>query len=333
MTTRPGELEAFKSSVNLTEYAAASGYELVRKASSRNSVVMLHPGGDKVVIARARHDSHWIYFSVRDPSDAGTIIDFEQRRGGGSLGDVRKRLRPWIGEAGSPPPPRPARSSFVQDLQPIERDIVGVRAAYEDMRPLGGFHHYLVKERGLPIAVLADPRFRDRLRVDARGNAVFPHFNRDGVCGFELKNAGGFTGFSKGGAKGLWASSIRPDDRCLVIAESAIDALSYAALHGHAGARFASLAGQVSPEQVELVAAAIEKLPGGTITLAFDNDEAGDRLTTRFEDVFAQVGRDELALRADRPAERGADWNDVVRGRGREVHGLDHSPPPPELGR
>ena len=41
MTTRPDELEAFKRSVNLTEYAASCGYELDRKASSQNSVVMV----------------------------------------------------------------------------------------------------------------------------------------------------------------------------------------------------------------------------------------------------------------------------------------------------
>lgn len=266
-----------KRSVNLTEFAASRGYELDRKASSRSSVIMVHPDGDKIVIARARHD-------------------------------------------------------LVADLGPITRDLIAVRAAYEDMRPLGGYHRYLVEERSLPIAVLADPRFRDRMRVDARGNAVFPHFNRDGISGFEAVNTR-FKSFSKGGAKSLWASSIRPDDQALVIAESAIDALSYAALHGSAGARFASLAGQVSPEQVELVAAAIGKLPGGTVVLAFDNDEAGDRLTARFEGVFAEVGRADLALRVHRPDARGADWNDELRGRGRERLDRHHSPPPPELAR
>jgi hypothetical protein len=37
------ELESFKTNINLTEYAAASGYRLDRKASSRNSAVMVHP--------------------------------------------------------------------------------------------------------------------------------------------------------------------------------------------------------------------------------------------------------------------------------------------------
>lgn len=322
MTTRPDELEAFKSSVNLTEYAASCGYELDRKASSRNSAVMVDGTGDKVVIARGR-DGHWIYFSVRDEADCGSIIDFAQKRGAGSLGEVRKLLRPWIGAASPPAPlPRPARSSFVEDLQPIERDIAAVRARYEDMEPVSGFHRYLVEERGLPTAILRDPRFRDRLRVDARGNAVFPHFNRDGLCGYEMVNAG-FKGFAKGGAKGLWASSIRALDHELVIAESAIDALSYAAISGHIHTRFVSLAGQVSPEQLDLVAAAAEKLPSGVVILALDNDKAGGELAARLQAVLAGCSK---KVREHRPTPDGLDWNDVLRARGA-------SPPPPELGR
>lgn len=49
---RADELERFKTAINLTEYAAGQGYLLDRRASSRNSVVMRHPNGDKIVIAR-----------------------------------------------------------------------------------------------------------------------------------------------------------------------------------------------------------------------------------------------------------------------------------------
>ena len=72
------ELEDFKSEINLTEYAAGQGYVLDRKASSRNSAVMRRDDGDKVVIARGQ-DRHWIYFSVRDDADNGSIVDFVQR--------------------------------------------------------------------------------------------------------------------------------------------------------------------------------------------------------------------------------------------------------------
>ncbi len=95
------ELETFKTDINLTEYAAAQGYEINRKESSRNSVIMRRPSGDKIIIARG-HDRHWIYFTVRDDRDNGSIIDFIQHRKGLSLGEVRKELRPWAGQ-GMPP--------------------------------------------------------------------------------------------------------------------------------------------------------------------------------------------------------------------------------------
>ena len=53
------------------------------------------------------------------------------------------------------------------------------------------------------------------MRIDSRGNTVFPHFDAAGLCGYEIKNRG-FTGFAAGGKKGLWFSHARPDDRCLV---------------------------------------------------------------------------------------------------------------------
>ena len=33
---------------------------------------------------------------------------------------------------------------------------------------------------------------------------VFPHFDREGPCGYEIKNQG-FAGFAVGGTKGLWS--------------------------------------------------------------------------------------------------------------------------------
>lgn len=324
MTNRSNELETFKSSVNLTEFAASRGYALDRKASSSNSAVMRGSNGDKIIVAKGT-DGHFVYFSVGEPADSGSIIDFIQKRGGGSLGEVRKLLRPWIGASASPSPSRPARSAYISDLKPIERDTVAVRARFEEMRALEhGRHPYLTGTRSIPEDLLADPRFASRIRMDARGNAVFGHVNREGLCGFELKNAG-FTGFSKGGTKGLWASGVRGDDRKLVIAESAIDALSYAALFGHEGTRFVSLAGQVSPEQVELMRAAMEKLPAGEVVLAVDNDEGGSGLAAKFTGVFEAVGREELSLRIDRPEAAGTDWNDMLRKR-------SLSPPPPAPG-
>ena len=91
------ELETFKTDIDLRAYAAALGYGLDRKASWRGSSVLRHPNGDKIIVKRD-HDGHFVYFSVRDENDNGSIIDFVQRRKAYNLGQVRQELRPWIGK-------------------------------------------------------------------------------------------------------------------------------------------------------------------------------------------------------------------------------------------
>jgi hypothetical protein len=53
-----------------------------------------------------------------------------------------------------------------------------------------------------PFAMRTQVPFRsdlspDCIRIDDYGNAVFPHYNREELCGLELKNRG-FTGFASG---------------------------------------------------------------------------------------------------------------------------------------
>jgi hypothetical protein len=210
------ELEQFKSAIDLRIYAAGQGYQLDLKESWRGSAVMRHPAGDKIIIKR-NSNGHYVYFSVRDDSDNGTIVDFVQHRQQLSLGAVRKELRLWTG--GSPVSVRwlPALPKTAKNRMRVEREYVKMREARS--------HPYLENERAIPASLLEVERFVGRVRMDERGNAVFPHFDREGLCGYEIKNTG-FTGFSAGGTKGLWFSHVRADDNRLVFCESAIDALS-----------------------------------------------------------------------------------------------------------
>ena len=314
---RPDELDEFKRRVNLTEYAAAQGYQLDRRASSRNSATMRHPAGDKIIVAKGT-DGHWVYFSVRDEADHGSVIDFAQRRRGGTLGDVRKELRRWTG--GAPPADlaRPPASAFVPDLEHIPRDLGAVRARFAETWPAKGRHHYLQVVRRLPAEVVAAPPFADRIHEDRHGNAIFPHYNRAGLCGYEIKGDG-FTGFAAGGVKGLWLSrSDAAGIRRLVVAETAIDALSYAALHGRPGTHYASTGGEMNPDQPALLTAVVAKLPvGGELVLAVDHDAGGDKIAARI--TAAAAGRPDLVIVNDRPPGpwqpvNGPDWNDVLRG-------------------
>ena len=303
------ELDVFKREIDLRQFAASFGYEMDRRESWRGSTV-LRRGGDKIVVKR-NHNGHYVFFSVRDDRDHGTIVDFVQRRQHLHLGAVRQTLRPWVG--------RPAAAlPLFPKLAPSSPDRVRVETEYRRMvKALR--HPYLEQVRCVPATLLGAPRFAGRVRIDSRGNAVFPHFDGAGLCGYEIKNQR-FTGFAAGGQKGLWLSHRRPHDRRLVVAESAIDALSYATLFPDAEdqTRYASLGGKPNFKQPALVQAIIARLPERSeIVAAFDADEAGRRLVDMLRLAVAGVaaarGTTDPIFRAHLPAQEGDDWNQILQ--------------------
>jgi hypothetical protein len=315
LVNRDSELDAFKRKVDLRQFAVSLGYELDRRESWRGSTV-LRRDADKIVVKR-NHNGHYVFFSVRDDRDHGTIVDFLQRRQNLNLGAVRQILRPWIGRFATPPQ-FPA-------LQPTSTNRMRVECAYRRMANPQRYP-YLERERRVPAAVLLSPRFAGRMRIDSRGNTVFPHFDAAGLCGYEIKNRG-FTGFAAGGQKGMWFSHARPHDRRLVLAESAIDALSHAALFPDAAdqTRYASLGGQPSSRQPGLVQATIARLPeGAEIVAAFDADEMGRKLVDVICEAVAGVarrtGKSDLIFKAQLPANEGEDWNLVLQHAGLVLH-------------
>jgi hypothetical protein len=151
-----------------------------------------------------------------------------------------------------------------------------------------------------------------RIRIDDRGNCIFPHFDEsDVLCGFEKKNAG-FAGFASGGIKGLWKSHGCPDDSRLVICESAIDALSYAYLFPDSHARYLSTGGAISELQRDLIRDVIAKMSANSeIVAAMDSDESGRKLAGVLREAFDRAARLDLQFRDHVPACK--DWNDQLR--------------------
>ena len=303
------ELDAFKREIDLRQFAVSLGYAIDRRESWRGSTV-LRRGADKIVVKR-NGNGHYVFFSVRDDEDHGTVIDFLERRQNLRLGGVRKVLRPWIGRP-TTPMPLPA-------LEPTSSDRMRVECAYRRMADVSRYP-YLERDRRVPAVVLWSPRFVGRIRVDSRGNTVFPHFDAVGLCGYEIKNRG-FTGFAAGGQKGLWFSHTRRDDRRLVLTESAIDALSYAALFPDAEdqTRHASLGGKPSRRQIGLLQTTIAKLPeGAEIVAAFDADPAGRRLADEIRQLVAsRMERSDMIFKSHLPPLEGEDWNIVLQNRHR----------------
>ncbi|NJK57770.1 MAG: toprim domain-containing protein [Pleurocapsa sp. SU_5_0] len=316
---RKEELEKFKTEINLVEYAQSQGYQYISQASSRNSAVLRHPDGDKIVVATDT-DGHGVYFSVRDDADNGTIIDFIQNRQNTRLSGVRKELRDWLNK------PRARGSEFIPRDKPqsINSDRLKIIKAASNFEVVQS-HPYLEK-RGIKQSILKSDRFLGTVAVDNRGNAIFPHYDGNGITGFTAKNEN-YTGFSKGGTKALWRSKPSESDRRLVIVESAIDAMSYHQLFidKNSNTRYISTGGTISDKQLDLIKTAMTDMTkiGGEIVIATDNDKAGNKLAH----TLSKEAPSKSKISRHVP-ERGKDWNELLQhSRQREItrHSQDRS--------
>lgn len=286
------ELEKFKTDIDLRVYAAGQGYQIDRKESWSGSAVMRGPNNDKIIISR-KPDGHYTYWSVRDDKDRGTVIDFIANRTGKNLGQIRKELREWMGTSAAALPTYPALPTTSKDRHRVEMEFAKTQDAVH--------HPYLENERGITAEVLSSERFSGRVRIDARGNAIFPHFDQDGLCGFERKNIA-FSGYSSSGTKGLALSHMHENDERMIFGESFIDVLSYAILFPDEHACYASVGGKLNSTQPELIRAAIARMPSGSeIIAAFDSDEAGRGLAEVVRRAVELSGRGDLRFRIHEP--------------------------------
>jgi hypothetical protein len=295
------ELSKFKREINLVEYAASHGFEKDKDKSGKSTIIMRsgeHQTGEKIGIFVGRGGDQ-MFHNFRN-GKSGSVIDFCQQQTGKNLGHVRQDLRSYLG---SPAPavrhaaPRPKPSPQAQ-AKAMEKEKASVRPMTDTA--------YL-ESRGISRRTLQDPRFGNIMQ-DARGNVCFPHYNNNGVSGYEKKNDQ-FTGFSPGGEKGAYFSKMPENCNKIVVCESGIDALSHAELHPDNNAAYISIAGQMSPEQEQLLKDVIERNSDKTFVAGFDNDPAGQRFA---DDLQKMCSEKSVAMETDLPRAEGRDWNDEI---------------------
>lgn len=313
------ELDRFKSNIPLLQFAIERyGYLRDRKKSTHTTHVLRHPTTNDKLIVRRDSDGHWTYFSVRDDLDNGTIVDFVKIRAHcASLREVRQELRAWNGTSPSPEERQWERSSPAPS-----RDPAAIAAEFQAAK-LSETSHYL-ESRGLRRETLSASRFAGTWRLGRRGNVLFAHKDEHGaLTGFEIKNRG-FTSFSPGGTKAAWQSNTRVDDRIVVVAESAIDALSFCQLHPESAetTRYLSTGGTPGGGQLALLDRLFEALPQrSTVVAAVDRDPAGEKLASQLQ--WISICHAGLSFARHSP-ERHKDWNDVLQHSiGRARDGLD----------
>ncbi len=305
MDNRQDELNRFKSEINLSEYAASHGYELDRSESSKNSAVM-RKGDDKIIIAKAE-TQHYIYFSRRDDADNGTIIDFIQNRTAQNLGQIRKELRPWIGEGVKKTAPIPHYQKNITVTKQDREKVIRSFAMFKKVDSL-----LYLNNRGIPDDVINDCRFKGRIFRDKRRNAIFPHFDEHGLCGYEIKNKN-YTGFASGGIKTIWISQCFKQDKTLVFTESAIETLSHYTLYREAGYRYISIGGSWSDDAEIIMLKIIDSFKGSQILIAFNNDNAGNNMAKKLRSAIGGKRLSQFDVLEIYPMDDGQDWNDVLR--------------------
>ena len=306
------DFDRFKRDISLPEFFSSRGYVLRENESSQNSMVM-HRAADngKVVVAKGYPKGFWIFFSVRS-NESGTILDAAVMEGmGADVAEAAKALTPYLGGGsghlkGFETPARVKQMALA--LEPHQTNRSGIQRSFDKTSVIT--HHLYVEYRGISTEITAHHRFKGCIRKDDYGNAVFPHHDRKGVCGFEMRNHK-FRGFAKGGSKGLWHSACWEQDTQLLICEATLDALSYAQLHPEElmHTRYFSTGGKVTPEQQQLVVAALKRMEGkGSIIIAQDNDEAGEG----FAALIEELAPENVPITRALPLE-GKDWNDSLR--------------------
>ncbi len=293
---------AYKRDINLTQYAAHAGYEIDRKKTTRSSIVM-RSNADKVIISKK--GAIWVYFSVTDDQDQGTIINFVQNRTSKTIGEIGHELQEWIGGAMNLPEPQ----DYAAEVQEHIYDPKRLDRIFHYCKPVSS-HGYL-ESRGISPKMIGSERFKNRIFTDRYKNAVFPHFKKGQICGLEMKNFDKGV-FPRGSEKTFWRSNLKQGDTELRLGEAAIDVLSYAELFPSTKAVYGATSGGMSPEQCLLLMAFIEQFCSlEHIAVLADNDKGGDVLWGKICEIIKKTSFSGELVRHS-PETRGQDWNNIL---------------------
>ncbi len=295
------ELEKFKKEVNIAEVAQLFGYYVDKEKSSR-SVKQLRNDqtGDKIVVSRNKENGHYIYFSMQDNSDNGTIIDFLQRHTGKNLGEVRKYLRKWL------------KGQIEGKYEPIsiQKSNADRNKIYRIWEKIENDKYFVGSWRAISGDIWEEIAEKNRIKI--QGDTIyFPMYDLGGICGIEKRTiANGEKRIIQGSKKGLWSYGNLQKAKEIVIAESPLDAISYKLLNGEENIYLLATMGQIGEKQKEILRAVLERAKEKEIVIATDNDIAGELLAQEIVEISKEVGATKLYRAAP---EKSKDWNEELQ--------------------
>jgi hypothetical protein len=299
LPNREEELEQFKKNINFIHFASEQyGYSVLEDQTldGGSCVVLRKEKGDKIIVVESAKTGHWIYFHVGDDADRGTIIDFVKfREPTKNIGHIRVMLRPWCNIS---LPDDLKRFKKLKSSGFMRKSVIYKYNGMKEEFPV------FLRSRGLSEDLIKSSIFSTKILSDDYGNAIFPHWDDHGICGYEIKNNDKSL-FCKNGKRTYWSSN-NVDSHDVFISESAIDCLSFAQLYPNKEYFYISVGGAVSGvQQVTLKNHLKNKL---SIYIGVDNDESGDNYVELFKELFG----DQKIIDC-RPPKKYSDWNDVLK--------------------
>ena len=168
---------------------------------------------------------------------------------------------------------------------------------------------YLSAERAIPTSHINELVKQGKIFADSKRNAIFLCAFDGKITGAEIRGTSSqaYKGMSPGSQRGAGFFTVsHPKPMRLVVVESAIDALSYHALHPQEAALIVSTAG-VMPDCQKLLELAELRGPS-EIAIAYDYDGAGEN---NAEKLIASLTHSGLRIHRERPQDK--DWNDDLR--------------------
>ncbi|KAA8386068.1 DUF3991 domain-containing protein [Acetobacter sp. DmW_136] len=314
------ELAVLRDRVRCEVVLEREGYRLDRAATAQRSAKNLkfRRGEGEIIIVNHGGKGWWDPTNP-DRSARGDVFKLVQHlKPGLNLGHVRRELRNMIGL--EPSYEVRERIKPVAEEQGKKRDPAWMWEHRNPPQTGSAAWCYLSEERGLPDRVLEAAVKQNLLREGPNGTAWFAHRDNQGaLSGMEMRGPE-YRGFSTGGiGKRLFRFEADPGTQPsrIVVAEAAIDALSFAAMDRFSSnTLYLSTAGGMSPESVrelKQLLAAGAKQPEGRLVIAVDNDQQGDHYAAMFSEMAQEVG---LWNGRASPKSPGSDWNQVLRARG-----------------
>ena len=320
------DLEAVKKSVNLIQHVSAMGYCLNKVKSSRTWAVM-EKEGDKLLIKNSpNQQGHWVYKSLVDNRDKGSIVDLMLNRGH-SYEDIRG-LRSVHLDKGV----LEVQKSLGGELQDLsaQKELAG-----EELKKYSYATSHYLEARGISKSTYASYQghslgagFEEVLDGDSKKSpkAVFGLYQNIGSQGngtlcstiayqfgkTESGEAESKQYFQKGLSRGLVVLN-NPEVKVekIIVTESPIDALSYKQIHQEKDSTmYLATCGSLTSSIKKDLGNVFEEAKANQqeVVLAFDKDKEGQKMQSAVHRIAEEKG---VVTKSVFP-EIGKDWSETL---------------------